>query len=323
MARRTFELTATLLLFAWHSHGNDEQPPAWFGRLPPGAVDGHCKDALEDCSALGAQLFDLSGRCRYPAAELCLKTCGHCWRMAAARKCSTPAGSCHPFCDAQVDWAQFLEAAVRRAQPEIPEAKLISRSPAMAEFPGFLSPAEADALVDLGLRTGFVPEDDLPPAVRDVDKIDCEAAVCLMDPFVQEVVGRMSTILGIPPQNFESFEFLRYRKGQHYSAHMDTADYRELEGGEIHAGPRVLTAFFYFTEVDDGGETYFPARNITIKPEKGKVVVWSNVKSKFWRLNEDALHQAIPVVSGTKVAANFWIHPFDFRAGEHFARACS
>ncbi|CAJ1460590.1 unnamed protein product, partial [Effrenium voratum] len=150
-------------------------------------------------------------------------TCGLCWRVTAARGCRVPF-ACAPFCERRVDWVAFLQAAVERAPLEVP-ARLLSSRPALAEFPNFLSRQEVRTLESVARASGFQQEEELPQDTRDVFKVDCESRKCLLHPLVQEVYRRIAELLGIPPANFESMEFLLYQKGQHYEAHMD-------DGGE-------------------------------------------------------------------------------------------
>eukprot|EP00929_Paragymnodinium_shiwhaense_P047813 TRINITY_DN24264_c0_g1_i10.p1 TRINITY_DN24264_c0_g1~~TRINITY_DN24264_c0_g1_i10.p1 ORF type:complete len:128 (-),score=19.13 TRINITY_DN24264_c0_g1_i10:78-461(-) len=66
-----------------------------------------CVDLIKECRRPGPWLLDLSGReCKYPAAELCPKSCGLCDRVAAAEKCTSPrAQVAEPFsAGGKVDW---------------------------------------------------------------------------------------------------------------------------------------------------------------------------------------------------------------------------
>ena len=56
---------------------------------------------------------------------------------------------------------------------EVAESKLVQA----AEFPGFLTPAEAAELIKTAEKVGVVPEDSLPPSVRDVDKVHKRVAL--------------------------------------------------------------------------------------------------------------------------------------------------
>jgi len=286
-------------------------PVPFFGPAPPGtAPKSGCKDLIQDCAALGRQLFDIAGRCHYPAAELCMRTCGLCFRVRAAQRCAVLQVDAGRFQAQRIDWAQFLGAAVERVR------MISTASPVLAEFPGFFSADEAEALADVGFAAGFQQEDDLPPSDRDVKKIDCEHRICLLNPLVQEVYRRVSDLLGIPPWNFESMEFLLYREGQHYQSHMDDADWGEMPA--LSAGLRVLTVLFVFAEATEGGETRFTEANLAVKPAAGTAIIWANVASNIWEVDPFSMHRAMPVLSGTKIAANFWVHPFEYRAAERY-----
>jgi prolyl 4-hydroxylase len=79
------------------------------------------------------------------------------------------------------------------------------------------------------------------------------------------------------------------------------------------AGARVLTFLLYLSDVTEGGETNFPVLNITIKPKKGRAVLWSNTMPDDMQMKDERMyHQALPVLQGVKYAANSWIHLFDY-----------
>merc|ERR1712039_1051303 len=124
---------------------------------------------------------------------------------------------------------------------------------------------------------------------------------------------------------YESLEFLRYGKGQHYVVHDDATDFHEDDSGETaRSGLRVLTVFFYMSDVEEGGETTFPyakPEKVVVKPAKGSMIIWANTdESIFRRTKNYAKHSAQPVKRGTKYAANFWVHPVNARSTrEHFA----
>jgi prolyl 4-hydroxylase len=51
--------------------------------------------------------------------------------------------------------------------------------------------------------------------------------------------------------------------------------------------------------------------NITIKPEKNKMVIWDNLNQDE-SLNYDSLHAGLPVKSGVKYIAIIWIRKNQF-----------
>ena len=95
-------------------------------------------------------------------------------------------------------------------------------------------------------------------------------------------------------------QVVHYAGGQHYSYHHDAEDGKP---GEPTPKMRVLTLFYYFNDVEDGGETHFPhagggaydaskfedahgraktlpcelSEGLAVKPKKGDAIMWYNV----------------------------------------------
>ena len=72
----------------------------------------------------------------------------------------------------------------------------------------------------------------------------------------------------------------------------------------------------------DGGNTVFPALNITVRPKKGSALIWRNVDySVPPRPDFRTLHEGREVTRGTKFALNVWVveEPFEtYRAAERY-----
>ena len=121
---------------------------------------------------------------------------------------------------------------------------------------------------------------------------------------------RIVDITSIPEDNYEALQLLKYEVGQYYWAHNDFIEYHNEQAH----GPRLLTFFIYFNEVEEGGETRFPRLDLTIHPKKGRVLVWPSIQDdKNWSLEERTNHEAMKVKKGQKFAANAWIHMRDFQ----------
>ena len=128
-----------------------------------------CSDELgtDVCNSL-AGLWAADGSCRWPTAELCLKACGQCPRVEAALACQSLPDECEwhadanmsgrdqGFCNERVDWHAFFHRVT--SDPELSKrgARVISSAaPWLAEFPQFLTDAEADEMIRVGLAEGL------------------------------------------------------------------------------------------------------------------------------------------------------------------------
>ena len=314
-----------------------------------------CTDELgtDVCNSL-AGLWAADGSCRWPTAELCLKACGQCPRVEAALACQSLPDECEwhadanvsgrdqGFCNDRVDWHAFFERVT--SDPELSKrgARVISSdAPWLAEFPQFLTDAEADEMIRVGLAEGLRDEDEHPAHIRNVSVTNCDSANCMQAPIVNELSGRLSAMLGAPSRNFESMEFVRYEAGQHYVWHPDEYSWQRkgwsasrTDPVHVLSGPRVLTFFMYLSNVDEGGETGFmgtragaskvaptPAEEakLKVRPEKGKAILWANMRDEWRTAEPAAVHRAFPVRRGVKWASTLWVHAAGFRIPELYA----
>ena len=84
-------------------------------------------------------------------------------------------------------------------------------------------------------------------------------------------------------------------------------------------GPRVYTFFLYLSDVEEGGETNFPRMGLKVPPAKGKALLWPSVLDEdLTRQETKTFHEALPVVKGLKIAANAWIHLYNFHVPNHW-----
>uniref|UniRef100_A0A6U6CDW6 Fe2OG dioxygenase domain-containing protein n=1 Tax=Odontella aurita TaxID=265563 RepID=A0A6U6CDW6_9STRA len=295
-----------------------------------------CDDELgaAACSDLPGLFSDDGTTCRWPSAELCLSTCGQCPLVEAAKKCtSLPQEMDERMLNEHMNWAAFF---ARITSPEMAAGRehlrgahlLNAETPWVAEFPNYLSESEADELIRISKTEGYRIEDEHPKDIRDVNVTNCDSIRCMRQPFMSELSRRASELLGLHPNNFESMEFINYGPGQHYVWHSDEHSWRYpiRDPAAVIAGPRLLTMFYYLSDVEEGGETAFAGPDSTgrtkrlfVSPKKGKVILWANMKDD-WRSNEPAaMHAALPVRRGRKFAGTLWVHASGFRVPELYS----
>ena len=74
--------------------------------------------------------------------------------------------------------------------------------------------------------------------------------------------SRIAHYSGIPAENGEQMQILRYENGQEYRPHPDYFDETSEEVKKTHlqgGGQRVATMLMYLTDVEKGGRTIFPS----------------------------------------------------------------
>lgn len=106
--------------------------------------------------------------------------------------------------------------------------------------------------------------------------------------------AKIEALLGIPFENSEYFQLLKYAEGEFYREH------NAYHPNHVkHTGVRILTVFLYLNTIEAGGGTNFPKfHNLTVTPLK-----------------------VLPVEKGLKYGANVWIHQREYRESHH--RGCT
>lgn len=121
---------------------------------------------------------------------------------------------------------------------------------------------------------------------------------------------RLLDEFGVEPRFLESWQAVRYRPGGKFSIHHDGGVF-----GQEPAGERVLTFLIYLREPKEGGETYFPERDLVLRPLAGTLAVWNNLLPDGSR-NDDFRHAATPVHRGRKVILTTWSRQRPTRGGQ-------
>lgn len=194
--------------------------------------------------------------------------------------------------------------------------------PWIVTFDNFLSSREADRLIELGYEEEYKQSVDVGTLQFDgsygEDINDgrtsknawCQYS-CYHDPTSKTVMDRISNVTGVPEPYSEFLQLLKYEPGEYYRSHHDFIDYQR----ERPCGPRILTFFLYLSDVEEGGGTMFNDLNITVQPKRGRALLWPSVKDENLNAWEHKTHhEALPVISGKKFAANAWLHLRNFKA---------
>lgn len=173
----------------------------------------------------------------------------------------------------------------------------------------FLSDFEADELIRLALpnvKASVVGQSDSGGIFASTTRTSSNTWIKRnTTPVVETLYRRVADLLGIQHQiltthdNAEDIQVVHYHVGEEYRAHYDW-------GVRGYPESRFITVLLYLSDDFTGGETSFPKAKFKIHPKKGNAVV-------FYSLLEDgngdinSLHASIPVSTGEKWLANFWV----------------
>ena len=214
--------------------------------------------------------------------------------------------------------AQFAERAAALAAGRAgAQIVVLSNDPMVLQVDGFLSSDEASRLAELAGGLGFVPSEVLGKQISDgqgvtdwrrsshrtSSSVFCNEQ-CYAQPAVQSMLERASQLTLLDDDHTE-LQFLHYETGQYYRSHHDY-----LGGSEkLMAGPRVLSGLLYLNDVEEGGETSFPALDLAVSPRAGRLLLWADVLDDQPLVKDvRTRHAALPVTRGEKFAANLWYY---------------
>ena len=205
-----------------------------------------------------------------------------------------------------------------------------SVQPVVFRVRGFLHEEECDVIIAMGEAN----MSESPVVPMDIHDKDIDAKVfrtstqarmnSASSPLLQELDHRISNLTRVPVSHNEEVQVLRYRTGEFYAAHNDNFDpaFYQTSVDYIDKGHRnrLLTVFWYLTNVSKGGETNFPRANalpqpedvhscehgLKIGPEVGTVVLWYSLRPNG-NPDPNGLHAGCPVEEGQKWSANYWV----------------
>lgn len=196
--------------------------------------------------------------------------------------------------------------------------RTLSLRPLVFLVPSFLSPAECERLIALArprLKKSLVMG-DASGSERTSESVFLGAAE---DGLLPELQRRLAALAQLPlarVQASEDLQLVHYSAGATFGMHHDSSAFL----------PRYMTAFYYLSEVEQGGETAFPAADgamspdeamalrepaaegsgLVVKPELGAALLWYNHDAEG-RLDPAAVHAGCRVHAGEKWGANHWV----------------
>ncbi|XP_068645588.1 probable prolyl 4-hydroxylase 3 isoform X2 [Aristolochia californica] len=148
------------------------------------------------------------------------------------------------------------------------------------------------------------------------------------DKIIREIEKRIADFAFIPVEHGEGLQILHYEIGQKYEPHYD---YFLDEFNTKNGGQRIATILMYLSDVEEGGETVFPAakvnssslpgynelsecakKGLSVKPKMGNALLFWSVRPDA-TLDPSSLHGGCPVIKGNKWSSTKWMHINEYK----------
>lgn len=229
----------------------------------------------------------------------------------------------------------------RRGEASI---RTLSWSPRVFLYSNFLSEEECEHLIELGEknleRSTVVGGAGDSGTVASARTSYGTFITRRLTPTLSAIEDRVAEYSGIPWQNQEQLQLLRYKNGQEYVHHHDG-----IRGDN--GGRRIATVLMFLREPDFGGETNFPqarplpevkeafiadkskysecgwnsGNGFSVIPKRGDAVLFFSYNING-TIDPAADHASCPTLRGTKYTATKWIHENAFDTGTFKTPTC-
>jgi prolyl 4-hydroxylase len=125
---------------------------------------------------------------------------------------------------------------------------------------------------------------------------------------VARIDRRVSQLMGLPVENGEGLQVLRYPPGAaslpHYDFLMPANAHNRASIAR--SGQRVATMVIYLNDVEEGGETVFPEAGFAAAPRRGGAL-WFEYCNAAGQLDPRSLHAGATPLSGDKWIVTKWM----------------
>jgi len=210
--------------------------------------------------------------------------------------------------------------------------ELISWEPRAFVYHSFLTKEECDYLISLAkphMHKSTVVDSETGKS-KD-SRVRTSSGTFLpraRDKFIRNIEKKIADFSFLPVENGEGLQVLHYEVGQKYEPHFDyfLDDFNTKNGGQ-----RMATVLMYLSDVEEGGETVFPAakgnissvpwwnelsecgkKGLSVKPKMGDALLFWSMKPDA-TLDPSSLHGGCPVIKGNKWSATKWIRVNEYK----------
>ncbi|KAK7367251.1 hypothetical protein VNO80_09260 [Phaseolus coccineus] len=211
--------------------------------------------------------------------------------------------------------------------------EVVSWEPRAFVYHNFLTKEECDYLIDIAkpsMQKSTVVDSETGKS-KD-SRVRTSSGTFLhrgRDKIVRNIEKKIADFTFIPVEHGEGLQVLHYEVGQKYEPHYDyfLDDFNTKNGGQ-----RIATVLMYLTDVEEGGETVFPAakgnfssvpwwnelsdcgkKGLSIKPKRGDALLFWSMKPDA-TLDSSSLHGGCPVIKGNKWSSTKWLRVNEYKA---------
>ena len=130
-------------------------------------------------------------------------------------------------------------------------------------------------------------------------------------PVINNIANISAELTGLPPENQEMLQVVKYEPGGTFFPHFDVCDSPDQEFCDKfnhYSGQRRYTFLIYLNDDFTGGETEFVDIGLKIKPEIGKAILFPSVTADNQTIMPNSKHMGHEAHNGNKWICTKWSH---------------
>jgi prolyl 4-hydroxylase len=184
------------------------------------------------------------------------------------------------------------------------------------EIPNFLTHEECDVLIKMSepkLVDSMIYGSESDDVITE-SRVSKQCWFRNENQLVEKISHKCASATSTNKNCQEELQVVKYAKGGFFVPHFDPCEGDEqfCERMNHGSGHRKYTVLVYLNDDFEGGETEFPVLKKSVKPEKGKAVIFRSVDDNG-NIIPESKHGGNPVTQGEKWVCNKWIHFKEFR----------
>ena len=190
------------------------------------------------------------------------------------------------------------------------------------ELEDLLTPEECDQLIAYAKKKGMKESDVLSYGAETDTVVDTKSrrskTAWISDnehSLAMKVALISEKLTGLPRNTQEMLQVAYYEPGGKFNDHYDACSEKNKDYCDKmnrYAGQRRSTLLIYLNDNFTGGETVFPKINVTVKPKKGKGILFWNTTPEEIIISE-SMHRGNPVEGGEKWICTKWSHVKEYK----------
>lgn len=177
------------------------------------------------------------------------------------------------------------------------------------EIEDFLNDQECKQIIDFATKKGMddsMVDNGVLVTSENIYKYDRDSKQCWIrsneHPFVLNIQRKLKKYIDLPIYLQEAMQVVKYSPGGYFKSHYD-----EKISWIGHRYYRYATFLIYLNDDYTGGETFFPRIPYTVKPKKGKAILFHNISKNNHKILWYSKHEGKDVLDGQKWIANIWV----------------